>query len=54
MLLYVKLATVQIWRQTIQSPLSFSSLKSLLQVKKLIWENSAKYSAIHFILKFVV
>ena len=48
--LYVKLATVQIWRQMNKFPWSFSSLKCPLQVKKLIRENSAKNLTIIFIL----
>ena len=42
--LYINLATVKIWGQSDKFPLSFSSLKCLLQVKKieLIRENSAK------------
>ena len=41
-LLYVILATVQIWGQSKKFPLSCNSLKCLLQVKKFIRENSAK------------
>ena len=40
--LYVKLATVQIWGQSNKFPLSYNSLKCLLQAKKLIREKCAK------------
>ena len=40
--LYVNLATVQIWGQSIKFPLSCNSFKRLLKTKKFIRENSAK------------
>ena len=40
--MYVNLTTVKIWGQTDKFPLSFSSLKCLLRVKKLIREDCAK------------
>ena len=44
--LYVKLATVQIWGQLNKFPLSYNSLKCLLQAKKIIRENSAKKNVV--------
>ena len=41
--LYANLLTVKVWGQSDKFPMSFSSLQCPLQVKKLIWENSAKY-----------
>ena len=40
--LCVNLPTVKIWGQSDKFPMSFSFLQCPLQVKKLIWENSAK------------
>ena len=39
--LYVKLATVHIWGQLNKFPLSYNSLKCLLQAKKFIREKSS-------------
>ena len=41
--LCVNLPTVKIWGQSDKFPMSFSFLQWLLQVKKMIQENSAKY-----------
>ena len=41
--LCVNLPTIKIWGQSDKFPVSFSVLQCPLQVKKLIWENSAKY-----------
>ena len=41
--LYVNLLTVKVWGQSDKFPMSFSFSQCPLQVKKLIWENRAKY-----------